>query len=118
VLAEEGVERIDGAHCYQFYMGAPDFDALAEVEPGCFFLTDYLAKHFDTIVWKGLGLDRHPELLPLYFGNYTSLVYLAQVEDKSLQDNAKAAAKRLGLAYRYVFTGYGGIEPLLAKAAS
>jgi hypothetical protein len=118
VLAEEGVERIDGAHCYQFYMGAADFDALAEAEVGCFYLTDYLAKHFDTLVWKGLGLDRHPELLPMYFGNYTTVVYIAQVEDAELQEKAKAAAERLGLDYRYIFTGYGGIEPLLAKAAS
>jgi len=118
VLREEGVERIEGAHCYQFYMGAADFDALAEAEPGCFFLTDYLAKHFDTLIWKGLGLDRHPELLPIYFGNYTSLVYLAQVEDEALQEEAKKAAERLSLAYRYVFTGYGGIEALLAKAAN
>ncbi len=118
VLAEEGVERIDGAHCYQFYMGSEDFNALAEAELGCFYLTDYLAKHFDTLIWKGLGLDRHPELLPMYFGNYTSIVYLAQVEDEALKEKAKAAAKRLGLAYHYIFTGYGGIQPLLAKAAS
>jgi hypothetical protein len=117
VLAEEGVERIDGAHCYQFYMGADAFDAMAEAEIGCFYLTHYQAKHFDTLVWKGLGLDRHPELLAMYIGNYTSHVYMAQVEDEALQEKAKAAAQRLGLAYRYVFTGYGGIEPLLAKAA-
>ena len=118
VLEEEGVERIDGAHCYQFYMGAEDFDALHEGDPTCFYLTDYLAKHFDTLIWKGLGIERHPELLPMYFGNYTAVVYLAQVEDEALQEKAKAAAEKLGLEYRYIFTGYGGIAPLLAKAAS
>lgn len=118
VLEEEGVERIDGAHCYQFYMGADDFDALHDNDPTCFYLTDYLAKHFDTLIWKGLGIDRHPELLPMYFGNYTAVVYLAQVEDEALKEKAKAAADKLGLEYRYIFTGYGGIAPLLAKAAS
>ncbi|MEM7122034.1 MAG: DUF1638 domain-containing protein [Pseudomonadota bacterium] len=118
VLEEEGVERIDGAHCYQFYMGTQDFDALHDNDPTCFYLTDYLAKHFDTLIWKGLGIDRHPELLPMYFGNYTAVVYLAQIEDEALQEKAKAAADKLGLEYRYIFTGYGGIAPLLAKATS
>lgn len=116
VLEEEGVERIAGAHCYQFYMGAEAFDELAEREPGCFFLTDYLARHFDQLIIKGLGIDRHPELQEMYFGNYTRLVYLAQTEDPALVETARRAAERLGLAFETRFTGYGGLGPLLEKA--
>ena len=90
VLAEEGVERIAGPHCYAFYAGESVFDALAEAEPGTFYLTDFLARQFDTLVIEGLGIDRHPELLPIYFGNYRRLVYLAQTED------AGAAGRRAG----------------------
>ena len=83
------------------------FDALAEAEPGTFYLTDFLARQFDTLVIEGLGLDRHPELLPDYFGNYRRLVYLAQTEDPELQAAARSAADRLGLAYEYRYTGLG-----------
>jgi hypothetical protein len=82
-----------------------------------FFLTDYLARHFDKLVWQGLGLDRHPDLLPLYFGNYTKIVYLAQTRDGALEEKAKAAAARLGLAYEYRFTGYGELQSELARRA-
>jgi len=117
VLAEEGVERIDGPHCYSFFAGAGVFDALAEAEVGTFYLTDYLARHFERLIIQGLGLDRHPELLGIYFGNYTRLVYLAQTEDKELQQRAAAAAERLGLTYHYHFTGYGGLGDFIAPAA-
>jgi hypothetical protein len=117
VLREEGVERIAGPHCYQFFMGTADFQALAEAEPGCFFLTDYLARHFDRLIIEGLGLDRHPELRDDYFGNYTKLVYLAQTEDPGLQERARRAAERLGLAYEYRFTGYGELAGFMAQAA-
>jgi len=99
VLAEEGVERIEGPHCYAFYAGLDAFDALAEAEPGTFYLTDFLARQFETLVIEGLGLDRHPELLPDYFGNYTRLLYLAQTDDPELTAKAEAAAARLGLRY-------------------
>ena len=95
VLAEEGVERIPGPHCYAFYQGVTAFLEAAEAEPGCFYLTDYLVRQFDKVVIAGLGLDRHPELLPLYFGNYTKLVYLAQAPDPVLVRGAGAAAERL-----------------------
>jgi hypothetical protein len=117
VLREEGVERIAGPHCYQFFMGTADFQALAEAEPGCFFLTDYLARHFDRLIIEGLGLDRHPELRDDYFGNYTKLVYLAQTEDPGLQERARRAAERLGLAYEYRFTAYGELADFMAHAA-
>ncbi len=117
MLAEEGIERIDGPHCYAFYSGNTAFAETAEDEVTAFYLTDYLARHFDKLIWEGLGLDRHPELLPLYFGNYTKIVFLAQTDDVSLRDKAKAAADKLGLAYEYRFTGYGELESEMAKRA-
>ena len=117
VLAEEGAERIDGPHCYAFYSGLQVFDALAEAEIGSFYLTDYLVRHFERLIIQGLGLDRHPELLPLYFGNYTRLVYLAQTDDTELRARAQAAAQRLGLAYHHHFTGYGGLGDFIAASA-
>jgi hypothetical protein len=116
MLAEEGVLRIEGPHCYAFYRGLDAFLAEADAEPGCFYLTDFLARHFERLVIEGLGLDRHPELLPLYFGNYTKLVYLAQTSDPEREQTAKAAALRLGLAYERRFTGYGGLQSFLARA--
>ena len=110
MLGEEGVERIDGPHCYAFFSGNSEFAKISEDEITAFYLTDYLARHFDKLIWAGLGLDRHPDLLPLYFGNYTKIVYLAQTYDEQLVENAKAAAKKLGLAYEYRFTGYGELE--------
>lgn len=109
VLKEEGVERIPGAHCYEFFTGSKEFAEIAEREPGTFYLTDYLARHFDTLIMGGLGIDRHPELLDMYFGNYTRLLYMAQIEDTSLQEQAKAAAEKLGLRYEYIFTGLNGL---------
>jgi Protein of unknown function (DUF1638) len=117
VLAEEGVERIVGPHCYSFYAGETVFTALADAEPGTFYLTDFLARQFETLVIEGLGIDRHPELLPMYFGNYTRLMYLAQTEDAELQRAAMAAAARLGLAYEYRFTGLGGLADFVRTAA-
>jgi len=117
VLAEEGGERIEGPHCYAFYEGLASFSAQAEAEPACFYLTDYLARHFDRLIVQGLGLDRHPELLPDYFGNYEKLVYLAQNEDPALADKAAAAARRLGLAFELRQTGLGGLSQFLAGAA-
>lgn len=113
VLREEGVERIEGPHCYAFYAGGKVFEALAEAEVGTFYLTDYLARHFDRLIIQGLGLDRHPELHELYFGNYKKLIYLAQTEDKDLQARAEQAAQRLGLVYEYRFTGYGEMASFL-----
>ena len=109
-LREENVERIPGAHCYEFFAGTEAFAALADEEPGTFYLTDFLLRHFDRIVIRGLGLDRHPELAPHYFGNYRRLVYLAQVDAPESIAAARAAAQRLGLAFAHRVTGYGGLE--------
>ena len=117
VLREEGVERIAGAHCYEFFATPAVFRALAEAEPGTFYLTDFLLRHFERLVIGGLGIDRHPELLPAYFGNYRRLVYLAQAPKPESEAGARAAAARLGLEYRFQATGYGGLEQGLAAFA-
>jgi hypothetical protein len=118
VLAEEGVERIAGAHCYEFFATTPAFNEMAEAEPASFYLTDFLVRHFDRLVWKGLGIERHPELLPLYFGNYRRLIYIAQTDSPALRAKAKHAAERLGLAYEYRFTGYGDLQSAVSAAAA
>jgi hypothetical protein len=116
VLRKEGVRRIEGAHCYAFYAGEETFAALAEVEPGTFYLTDFLARHFEALVIRGLGLDRFPELRDDYFGNYRRLIHLAQFDDTDLETKARVAAERLGLAYERRFTGLGGIRSFLEGA--
>jgi hypothetical protein len=115
ILEREGIERIPGDHCYEFFLGHDDFKALFELEPGSFFLTDYLVKHFDLLIMKGLGLDRFPQLLDDYFGNYSQLVYLAQTEDPDLDAAAKQAAERLNLKFERRFTGYGGLKDILEE---
>ncbi len=117
LLVEEGIERIAGPHCYAFFSGNAEFARHADDDVTSFYLTDYLAKHFDKLIWVGLGLDRHPELLPMYFGNYRKIVYLAQTRDEELAKKAMAAAKRLGLGYEYRFTGYGELETDLGRRA-
>ncbi|MBV9113690.1 MAG: DUF1638 domain-containing protein [Hyphomicrobiales bacterium] len=115
MLAEEGVERIEGAHCYAFYAGLDAFEEMMEEEIGTFFLTDYLVRFFDRLVMEGLGLDRHPELLGDYFGNYRRLVWLAQAPDADLKRRAEAAAALLGLPLERRDTGLRGIEGFLAR---
>jgi len=105
VIDEYGIERLPGAHCYAFFTGHEDFAELAEEELGTFYLTDYLARQFETLIIKGMGIDRHPELRDMYFQHYKRLVYLAQTDDAALQEKAQAAADRLGLAYEYRYTG-------------
>jgi Protein of unknown function (DUF1638) len=109
VLDDEGVQRLAGAHCYEVYAGRAAFAALGDEEPGTFYLTDFLARNFERLVVAGLGLDRHPELLPVYFGNYRRLVYLAQSRDATLTAIARRAAARLGLRFERRFTGLGDL---------
>jgi hypothetical protein len=118
VLEGEGVERLEGAHCYEVYAGRAAFAALHDEEPGTFYLTDYLVRNFDRLVVRGLGLDRHPELLPVYFGNYRRLVYLAQTDDAHLTTRAEAAAARLGLAFEHRLVGLGELATSIAAFAS
>ena len=115
VLAEEGVSRIPGDHCYAFFAGEAEIAALMTAEPGTFFLTDFLARHFQRLVIEGLGLDRYPQLLGDYFGHYSRLVLLAQTEDPELTALGEAAAARLGLTFERRFTGYGGLQSFLAR---
>jgi Protein of unknown function (DUF1638) len=118
VIEEEGVERLAGAHCYQFYAGQTDFERLAAEEPGTFFLTDFLARNFDRLVIRGLGLDRHPELRSAYFANYRRLVYLAQTDDPALVAAARRGARRLGLAFEVRRTGYGELATTIEAVAA
>lgn len=117
VLAEEGIERIEGPHCYHFFAGGPLFERLVEAEIGTFYLTDYLTRHFDRLIWKGLGLEKHPELRDAYFGHYRKLVYLAQTEDEDLTEKAKRAAGRLALAFERHYTGMGEFQKFMEKRA-
>ena len=50
------VQRLPGAHCYEFFAGSQLFAQLHDAQPGTFYLTDFLAKHFRALVWEGLGL--------------------------------------------------------------
>lgn len=117
VLQEEGAQRIPGAHCYEFFATPSVFAALAEAEPGTFYLTDFLLRHFERLVIGALGIDRHPELLPAYFGNYRKLVYLAQSPKPDATARAQEIAGRLGLACEVRTTGYGGLETSLRAFA-
>jgi hypothetical protein len=116
VLEARGVKRLPGAHCYDFLAGRDRFQQMQEDEPGTFYLTDFLAQHFDRLVIEILGMDRHPELKEMYFGNYTRLVYLAQTDSEELTKMAQAAAERLGLRFERVFTGMGEMVPELDAA--
>lgn len=115
VLEEFGVERLQGAHCYQFFAGIAAFDEMHDEEPGTLYLTDYLARHFDRIIWRGLGLDRWPQLRDDYFGNYVRVVFLAQTDDPIRTEEARQAAARLGLAFERRLVGYGDMEPALVE---
>ncbi|MFZ1661318.1 MAG: DUF1638 domain-containing protein [Paracoccaceae bacterium] len=109
--AELGVELVAGPHCYSFFEGNAVFAARDEFT--AFYLTDFLVRQFDSFVWKPMGLDRHPELRDMYFGNYEKLVYQAQTNDPALDRKAEECAARLGLAYERRFTGYGDLVPVL-----
>jgi Protein of unknown function (DUF1638) len=117
VLRDEQVERLPGAHCYEFFATTALFEELSAAEPGTFYLTDFLVRHFDRLVIEGLGLDRHPELTHEYFRNYRKLTYLVQQPDASLVVAAREAATRLGLEYDEQQTGYGDLAVSLANVA-
>jgi len=116
VLEERGVSRLPGAHCYDFLAGEETYARLQDEEPGTFYLTDFLARHFEKLVIGTLGLDKHPELKSVYFGNYTRLVYLAQTDSDELTEMAQKAADKLGLRFERIFTGTGEMLPALDAA--
>jgi hypothetical protein len=107
VLKEEGVERLPGAHCYEFLATPRVFAQLSDAEPGTFYLTDFLLRHFERLVIRTLGIDRHPELAREYFRNYRKLVYLAQVDTPGAIERARQIAHSFGFDFEYRFTGYG-----------
>jgi hypothetical protein len=113
-----GVQMVEGPHCYSFFEGNAAFAAKAEDEFTSFYLTDFLVRQFDAFVWRPMGLDRHPELRDMYFGNYTKLVYQAQTDDPALTAKAADCAQRLGLAFERRFTGYGDLATALAQVAA
>jgi hypothetical protein len=110
-----GVEMVEGPHCYSFFEGNAAFAARGDEEMTAFYLTDFLVRQFDAFVWRPLGLDRHPQLRDTYFGNYDRLIYQAQTEDAVLTAKAQACAARLGLSFERRLTGYGDLEPALAR---
>ena len=113
LLATEGLERLDGPHCYEMYGGAL-FDALMNEEPGTFFLTDFLVRGFRGTIWHGLGLDRYPQLIDDYFANYRRLVYMTQSRQPELLTKAESIAATLRLPLEVRHTGYGQLETRLA----
>ena len=114
-----GVQRLPGAHCYEVFAGSERFEAMHDEELGTFYLTDFLTKHFDALVWCGLGLDRHPELRATYFANYRRVVLLSQEPGPDVLARACAAAARLGLPLVHHPTGRDGLRaPILAFVGS
>ncbi|PPB81641.1 uncharacterized protein DUF1638 [Albidovulum inexpectatum] len=110
-----GVQMVPGPHCYSFFEGNEIFATREEAT--AFYLTDFLVRQFDAFVWRPMGLDRHPELRDMMFGNYEKLVYLAQTDDSDLDARARECAQRLGLAYERRLTGYGDLQRELARVA-
>jgi len=110
VIKEENVERLAGAHCYEFYAGSEAFAAMANEELGTFYLTDFLARHFNRLILEELGINKHPELRDMYFAHYKKLVYLAQTDNPELVEMAQDAASKLNLQYEFKRTDYGGLE--------
>ena len=115
VLARHEVERLPGAHCYGFLAGNDAWDAMQEEEAGTYYLTDFLARHFEALVVRPYKLDVYPDLVQVMFENYKRVVYLAQTDDPALRDRARAAADFLGLAYEERRTGYGELVPSLTR---
>nr|WP_254684793.1 DUF1638 domain-containing protein [Sulfitobacter sp. JL08] len=113
-----GVKMVSGPHCYSFFEGNERFAKQSESEITAFYLTDFLARQFDAFIWKPLGMDRHPELVDMYFGHYTKLVYQAQTDDPALTARAKSYADRLGLEFERRYTGYGDLATTLSDVAA
>ena len=117
VCEKHDVSRIEGPHCFSFYIGNQAFEEADGAYLTTFFITDFLARNFDAFLKRPLGLDWHPELLEMYFGNYTKALYIAQTDDPQLDERARQAAEFLGLEYERRFTGYGDLVPALAEVA-
>ena len=118
VAERPGATRLPGAHCYEVFAGAAPFAALHDAEPGTFYLTDFLAKHFDALVWQGLGLDRHPELLATYFAHYRRVVLLSQRTTPTLARRRGRAATASGWSSSTASTGRTGSHPVVGGGRS
>ncbi len=114
VLEEFGAVRLRGPHCYEMYAGAERFEQVAEARPATFFLTDWLVRNFDRAVVRGLGLDHHPDLKPMLFGNYEAVLYLRQVPNPKLAEKAARIAAYLELPLEIEDVGLGELEDRLA----
>ena len=114
LIEEFGLKRLPGAHCYEFYSGSKLFEKIMEDEPGTFFLTDFLVRTFEKLVWQGLMIDKKPELLNIFFKNYKKVMYLAQTDNINLQRKAKNISELLKLEYEYRLVGYGQLEHSLS----
>ncbi len=115
MLTEEGIDGIGGAHCYEVFAGREGFRDIIAEEPGCFFVTDFLARHFEKLVFQGLGLDRYPKLRDTYFAHYKKLIYLAQSDDGDLLARAERAAASVELDFEVRYTGVDGFASFLAE---
>jgi hypothetical protein len=115
VCAEEGVEMLAGAHCYQFFATHDRFEELQDHALGSFYLTDFLARNWERLIWEGMGIAKHPELRDMYFGNYTRCVYLEQSSDPKALAAAHECADRLGLELHIEPTGYGELETAVVE---
>jgi hypothetical protein len=97
VCDKQGIPGLEGNHCYDLYAGADAIAQLSAEDPGTYFLTDFLVVAFDKVVWSGLSLDRFPELLTDFFGNYHRVVWLAAKRTPDMERVALRAAAKLGL---------------------
>ncbi len=114
VLERHGAVRVAGPHCYEMFAGGAAFERLAEERPATYFLTDWLVRNFDRAVVRGLGLDRHPDLKEIYFGNYEQVLYLRQAPLARLLERAREIASYLGLPLEVTEAGLGELETRLA----
>ena len=115
LLEEVGAVRLRGPHCYEMFAGAELFEKVSDERPGTFFLTDWLVRNFDRAVVRGLGLDRHPELKEMLFGNYEAVLYLRQVPNPRLAEKAETISMYLGLPLEVRDVGLGELEERLAE---
>jgi len=115
LLEQYGVERLPGPHCYSFFAGEEEFNQLVDEDMGTFYLTDYLATHFERLILDELGIRKHPELLPMYFGNYRRLIFLCQQDNVDTLALARKAADTLSLEFKIVKTGLKPFSNELAK---